>query len=43
MEVFSVKSWRNMGDFGIFLDEFDGSCMTHGNTRVVTEVFVAGN
>ena len=27
-----------MGDFGIFLEKFDGSFMRSGNNRVVTEV-----
>ena len=37
---FSVKSGRNMGDFGIFLEKFDESFMRSGNNRVVTEVFL---
>ena len=39
MEVFSVKSGGNMGDFDTFLEKFDGSFMTSGNNRMVTEVF----
>ena len=29
-----------MGDFGIFLEKFDGSFVRSGNNRVVTEVFI---